>query len=695
MDDTMNWKPFAILLGWALAGLCRADSPGFYYVSGNPGEHGIWRAHRSHNELTWLRGNRVLINGVFDGDAVDPDVVRLPDGTVRLYYFRGFFVTPLPPDPPTNRFYSAISTDGLNFTEEGTAFEYPGITDPSVVQTAAGHWLLAAARQSGTTQEIVLATSPDGKSFTYDHTFSPGGIPELTRLDGGDIRLYYNATGGIVSRISHDHGLTWTDEPGLRLDSGGALVADPGVVRVSATLWYLYVKGVVPGAPPGAGPFYHKVMLAHGSDPSAFAFVDTNVLTQASVPDGLDPIVSPPIFVNIVMHNEQNVRYDLAPTAFENHRTNLYKFALLMKSREVMFNFQSDWTFLAGVTNYDRVARPETGGTNIVAWLKHHMDFEVDEHNHVYESPYNYADVAALIEACGVEPPGIVGGFRGLPLEANEWPLYQQPVTGNVHSAYVWTPRILWGAARAGHLDETNLWFSGIYRPRSVEEFWSHQEGNLPIVGGYAGSTLNRSNITRLVELRDAGQLCPDSLYTCSIFVRAGDVDDAYLAEFDAFLSSYTNTPGLRWVGIRELVDIWSNEYALQSAYFPYDRHGDLDADELPDAWETSGYCSITASDGSTDSDSDGFTELEEYIADTHPARAESRPRPLFATAATLRIPATSALREYFIAWTTNLPEGTWDEWTNAPGSGTALDFAFPADPAADALFFRYGVRLP
>lgn len=684
---------FAVI--WAMAGVCAAGSMGFYYVSGNPGEHGIWRAHTKHDGTAWLRGRRVLINGAFDGDAVDPDVVRLPGGTLRLYYFRGFFITPVPPDPPTNRIFSALSTNGLHFSEEGIAFEYPGVADPSVVQTAAGHWLMACSRQTGSTTEIVLASSPNGKVFTYDRTFSPGGIPELARLDDGAIRLYYNAIGGIVSKISYDHGVTWSNEPGLRLDSGGELVADPSVVRVNATSWYLFVKGFLPGALPGSGPLYHKVMLAHGANPAAFAFADTNLMAQASVPEGLDPLVAPPIYINIVMHNEQNVRYDLIPHAFESHRTNLYKFALLMKRHNVMFNFQSDWTFLKGVTNFDRYGRPETGGTNIVAWLKHHMGFEVDEHNHVYESAYNYADVAALLASCGVEPPGIVGGFLGLPLSANEWPLYQQPVTGNVFTSYVWTPKILWGAATAGHTNETNLWFSGVYRPRSVEEFWSDQEGNLPMVGGYAGSTLNRSNITRLVELRDSGRLCPDALYTCSIFVRAGDVNDAYLANFDAFLSSYTNTPGLIWVGIRQVLDIWSNQYGAIAYYFPYDLAQDLDSDGISDGWETTNYCSITVGGSTTDLDGDSFSELEEYIADTRPRNPTSYPRPLTATANKLRIPITSPAREYFLLQSTNLIEGGWSEAIHAPGTGSALDFDFPADLSLNPAFFRYGARIP
>jgi hypothetical protein len=106
-----------------------------YYVSGE-GAHGIYRGRRVDGG--WQRGEQVLLDGVFDGDAVDPDVLREPDGSFRLYYFRGHFVTPPPPLPEPSRFYSAHSSDGLNFSIDGEVFALDNSTDPSVVRLPDG-----------------------------------------------------------------------------------------------------------------------------------------------------------------------------------------------------------------------------------------------------------------------------------------------------------------------------------------------------------------------------------------------------------------------------------------------------------------------------------------------------------------------------------------------------------------------------
>ncbi|MEY3314196.1 MAG: hypothetical protein RLZZ578_1716, partial [Bacteroidota bacterium] len=59
-----------------------------YYVSARPGEHGMWVARQLPNG-SWLRGEKVLIDGVFDGNGVDPDIFKQSDGSLRLYYFQG------------------------------------------------------------------------------------------------------------------------------------------------------------------------------------------------------------------------------------------------------------------------------------------------------------------------------------------------------------------------------------------------------------------------------------------------------------------------------------------------------------------------------------------------------------------------------------------------------------------------------
>jgi hypothetical protein len=55
----------------------------FYYVSGGQ-EHGMFSALLGDGG--WQRGDKVMLDGQFNPNAVDSDVVVLPDGRVRLFY---------------------------------------------------------------------------------------------------------------------------------------------------------------------------------------------------------------------------------------------------------------------------------------------------------------------------------------------------------------------------------------------------------------------------------------------------------------------------------------------------------------------------------------------------------------------------------------------------------------------------------
>lgn len=367
---------------------------------------------------------------------------------------------------------------------------------------------------------------------------------------------------------------------------------------------------------------------------------------------------SVPIHVTIVMHSEQSARYDLNPVLFENNRTNLYRFASMLSGHGVMFNFQSDWTFLTAVTNYDRLGHPETGGTNIVAWMKHTLGFEIDPHNHVAESIYNYADVAALITACGVTPSGVAGGYIAMPVEDNEWPLFQQPFTGAVYNTSVWTPKVLWGGGSGLHINETNLWFSGVYCPRDATNYWTHHTGNLPLVGGYGGKSILWTNLDELIALRDAGLLCTGRIYTCNLMAGLNNITPAYTADFSNRLQAYTNKANLRWVGIAEVTNIWAAEYATQASYLPYVVTNDLDEDGLIDGWEVTNFCGIVESDGTGDHDSDHQTDASEYIAGTSPTHNTD-------------VFAIVTLRDTIIEWTAvpgrtyRLEAGDGTTWTH------------------------------
>lgn len=405
-----------------------------------------------------------------------------------------------------------------------------------------------------------------------------------------------------------------------------------------------------------------------------------------------------PIFVTIVMHSEQGTRYDLNPVLFEANRTNLYRFARMLGERGVKFDFQSDWTFLTAVTNFDNIGRPETGGTNIVKWMERDLGFAIDPHNHVLESAYNYADVAALIAHCGATPTPVVGGYIALPVTNSEWGLFQQAMTGAIYTTYTWTPGILWGGGSGNHVLDTNTWFAGVYSPRDSTNYWQHVDGNLPRVGGYGGRYQIWTNIDLLIALRDAGRLCTGSLYICNQMVNMSSLTTSYITNFDAQLQLYTNKPGLRWVTIGEITNIWASEYARHPSALPWSLTNDFDADGMLDGWEITNFCGVCEADASTDTDGDDWTDAEEYIADSSPTNAASSYSNAWNFAQSefpiVGIFASSPGRVYRVQQTTNLVVGPW---TNvAPeqvGTGGYLEFILTN--AMEAGFYRTGVARP
>jgi hypothetical protein len=116
---------------------------------------------------TWAPPKKLVFRGVDNPEfaIADPSVVELPDGRLRLYFFR--WPTPDPsatPGPTTDEFWSAVSEDGINFqVEPGVRLRGIGATDPEVVK-AGDEWLMIYAMPGGPH----LARSRDGLEWTPD-----------------------------------------------------------------------------------------------------------------------------------------------------------------------------------------------------------------------------------------------------------------------------------------------------------------------------------------------------------------------------------------------------------------------------------------------------------------------------------------------------------------------------------------------
>lgn len=120
----------------------------------------------------------------------------------------------------------------------------------------------------------------------------------------------------------------------------------------------------------------------------------------------------------------------------------------------------------------------------------------------------------------------------------------------------------------------------------------------------------------------------------------------------------------------------------------------DTDGDGLPDPWEIARTGTLTKFSATSDSDGDGQTDREEYLAGTDPLDAADRLGPI-----DLTIDATGAMAVhwptkpgyvYLLEGRVSLqPEVHWETLTGAPvvGNGSAVAFPLSSAPSSSAFF--------
>lgn len=195
----------------------------------------------SSNEGSTFEPLGLTIAGLESEKAVDPGIVRLSNGRYRLFYYGA---NGDPGAAGTHYVRSAISDDGVHFTETGTALAYPGLVDPDVFKVG-DRWLMFVF--SLTEHTTVVAESRNGRKFKKVRPLGLDGFGTTApvRLDDGRFRLYafdQRTQRTIVSFVSED-GLTWLQEPGVRLDAPERKeITDPQVVRLPDGSWKMVFK---------------------------------------------------------------------------------------------------------------------------------------------------------------------------------------------------------------------------------------------------------------------------------------------------------------------------------------------------------------------------------------------------------------------------------------------------------------------
>jgi hypothetical protein len=186
---------------------------------------------------------------------------------IRLYYYGPGSG---PGDPASQLgahcIYSAISTDGINFTQDpGVRFSFDtqttlGITDPDVVQLNDGSWLMFVSWG----ERLVKSLSPTSSgSFILDESFSwnHGGVPGSFNFNG-TVRTFVCYQGSIDMAV-YDQENGTLNYIGVALQApASGMIADPSVIQIGEKYLMFYKYCASPDTP----PWEHEIYLATSDD---------------------------------------------------------------------------------------------------------------------------------------------------------------------------------------------------------------------------------------------------------------------------------------------------------------------------------------------------------------------------------------------------------------------------------------------
>ena len=212
-----------------------------YYVNGNFDNHSIHVAELDKNGRNLKKIGPITLNGEIIKDAVDPDLIVTKDGRLRLFYYVGLFTKPVT-YPKPNKFYSAISDDGVNFKIEGVIATLDNATDPSVTILNDKTYLLAIAQPE--MYKIVFFISNDGYNFRQISELK-GGIPELSNNNNGEPELIFQESSGFTLYSSKDNGKNWQRIKKNILSDSPVGVASPTILKISNNqrqMYYVTIK---------------------------------------------------------------------------------------------------------------------------------------------------------------------------------------------------------------------------------------------------------------------------------------------------------------------------------------------------------------------------------------------------------------------------------------------------------------------
>jgi hypothetical protein len=291
-----------------------------------------------------------------------------------------------------------------------------------------------------------------------------------------------------------------------------------------------------------------------------------------------------PVYVTVFSHNEEGHPVDTEEEYLE-YREALLKMVDLYLEYGVSHDFEPDWKFLEAARLYEKGGvLDNTNGKNILRYLSEDLGIQVDPHSHEGFG-YNYADVAYLIDELGVEPSGVVGGFIAYSDNPHLviWEKFRMPLEASKYSytGYAWAAESMMGAAtpsHAGRDEGAERHTSGLYRPKSKEEFATHDpDANLINIGA-CGDFMRDGKIAEidnLIEDIESGKAPSGKLYNANvgsfefdILVGGDSMYQKYVSTLKA-LAEYEKQGKIIYVTYNELIGVWKDDYNEEPNIYP------------------------------------------------------------------------------------------------------------------------------
>jgi hypothetical protein len=288
---------------------------------------------------------------------------------------------------------------------------------------------------------------------------------------------------------------------------------------------------------------------------------------------------NPTLYVAIAVHSEDSHNpltpdYQADKNAYASSRAALLVFAQAMASRQLKWNWQSDYNFLEACRKWE-VQSPDaallalTDGKNVVRYLHENLGVECDPHSHENDG-YNFADIAYLLQTLGISPAPVVGGHVYDPFDSNyqNWPRFNAGISGKKYPGYTWKPDLLIGAGTSNHTNDPTA--SGMWRPKSSSDFFGTGGSGIAAFGGWDGKTTSLPGLAQLVTTR---KLAADKMWTFTLvlaqqyFVQSGYLEASVIPALDQIQSSRT-AGALKVVQFTEALELWKMQYGnAESVY--------------------------------------------------------------------------------------------------------------------------------